>query len=170
MPSVKLRPVQEAVPLNAPPVRRHARLRRAFARIAAPTRAEFAVAIISALLLVLAFPDFDLWPLAWVALAPLLTVIARRPRAPQSFVLGWTTGALYLYASCWWLTHSMIHYGRLPVVVSFLLLVPGALILGLFPALCCALVARLCARFGARALICAPPIWVACEWARLGVT
>ena len=43
-----------------------------------------------------------------------------------------------------------------------------ALILGLFPALCCALVARLCAHFGARALCCAPPIWVACEWARLG--
>jgi apolipoprotein N-acyltransferase len=139
-------------------------------RSAAPTRVECAAAILSALLLVCAFPDFNLWPLAWVGLVPLLFVVARRPRARQSFVLGWTTGTVFFYASCWWLTYSMIHYGGLPAPLAFALLVPGALILGLFPALFCLVLARLCARWDARALFIAPPLWVALEWARLGVT
>ncbi len=157
------------MPLAALPLRRRARL-LALTRAVAPTRAALAAAITSACLLVLAFPDFDLWPLAWVAIAPLLVAIARRPRAAESFVLGWTTGALFFYGSCWWLTHSMINYGGVPAVVAFPLLVPGALILGLFPALFATVLARLCARLGARALFAAPFIWVACEWARLGTT
>ncbi len=157
------------MPLAAPAVRRRTRL-LALARTATPTRIEFAAAVLSALLLVLAFPDFNLWPLAWVGLAPLLLGIARRPRAPQSFLLGWTTGTLFFYASCWWLTHSMIHYGGLPAALAFSLLVPGALILGLFPALFATALARLCARWGTRALFIAPPLWVTLEWARLDVT
>jgi apolipoprotein N-acyltransferase len=143
---------------------------RAALRAAAPPRAELGAAVCSALLLVCAFPDFDLWPLAWVGLVPLLLAVVRRPRAAQAFVLGWTTGALFFYGSCWWLTHSLINYGGIPAFVAFPLLVPGALVLGLFPALCCFVVARLAARYGARALFAAPPLWVALEWARLGVT
>ena len=87
--------------LDAPTTaRKRARL-FALTRAAVPTRTEFAAAVLSALLLVAAFPDFNLWPLAWVGLVPLLFVIARRPRAMQSFVLGWTTGALFFYGSCW---------------------------------------------------------------------
>jgi apolipoprotein N-acyltransferase len=162
--------VQDTLSLDAHAGRsKRARL-RASVRAVAPTRAEFAAAAGSALLLVCSFPDFDLWPLAWVGLVPLLVAVARRPRAGQSFVLGWTTGALFFYGSCWWLTHSMIHYGRIPAVIAFPLLAPGALVLGLFPALCCFVLARLCARWGARALFLAPPLWVALEWTRLGVT
>jgi apolipoprotein N-acyltransferase len=161
--------VQDALPLDAQRQRSRARW-RALTRAAAPTRVEFAVAILSALLLIAAFPDFNLWPLAWVGLAPLLFVIARRPRATQSFILGWTTGTLFFYGSCWWLTYSMIHYGHLPALISFLLLVPGALVLGLFPALFALVIARLCARWGARALFVAPLVWAALEWARLGAT
>ncbi len=80
------------------------------ARSFAPTRAEWGAAALSALLLVFAFPDFDLWPLAWVALVPLLFAVARRPRALQAFLLGWLTGTLFFYLSCCWLTYPMIHY------------------------------------------------------------
>lgn len=122
------------------------------------------------MLLVLAFPDFGLWPLAWIALAPLLAVVARRPRAPQAFLLGWTTGTLFFYASTHWLTYPMIHYAGLPAWVAYPLLLPGALVVGLFPALAMFVVARACARWGARALFVAAPAWVAAEWARLGAT
>jgi apolipoprotein N-acyltransferase len=164
--------VQDAVvPLAEPAAGRARRARLlTLTRSAAPTRVEFATAVLSALLLVLAFPDFNLWPLAWVGLAPLLFTIARRPRARQSFVLGWTTGALFFYGSCWWLTYSMIHYGRLPGALAYALLIPGALIVGLFPALFCLVFACLCLRWGACGLFAAPPLWVALEWARLGAT
>src|SRR3982751_668656 len=38
------------------------------ARASAPTLAEVGLATLSAILLILSFPDFNLWPLAWVAL------------------------------------------------------------------------------------------------------
>ena len=47
-------------------------------------------------------------------------------------ILGWVTGSVFFYASCYWLTYSMIHYGGLPVIVAYLLLIPGALIVGVF--------------------------------------
>jgi apolipoprotein N-acyltransferase len=161
--------VQEVVSLDAP-ARGARRLRRLgpLARAASPTLAEAGSASLSALLLVLAFPDFDLWPLAWVALAPLLFAVARRPRAPQAFLLGWLTGTLFFYISCSWLTYPMIHYGGIPAWLAYPLLLPAPLAAGLFPAACTLALARLCRRWGARALFFAPFLWAAMEWARLG--
>jgi apolipoprotein N-acyltransferase len=124
---------------------------------------------LSALLLLFAFPDFDVWPLAWVAFVPLLVVVARRPRAPQSFVLGWLAGAVFFYTSCHWLTFPMTRYAEIPAWLANILMVPAALVGGLFPALFALALSRLCARFGSLALFLAAPLWAALEWARLGV-
>jgi apolipoprotein N-acyltransferase len=134
-----------------------------------PAPAEIVCAIASALLLVFAFPDFGAWPLAWVALVPLLFSVARRPRAAQSFLSGWLAGTLFFYATCYWLTYPMIHYAGIPAPLAYLLLVPPAAAGGFFPALSALALARLCGRLGAAALLLAPFVWVACEWARLGV-
>ena len=40
-------------------------------RVEASAITDAALALFSALLLVISFPDFNLWPLAWVALVPL---------------------------------------------------------------------------------------------------
>lgn len=165
--------MQNAAALDAPrpAVRsRRAGLRR-LARASRPTLAQSALAALSALLLVLAFPDFDLWPLAWVGLVPLMLAVTRGPaRGPQAFVLGWLTGTLYFYGSCWWLTHSMIHYGGIPRPVAYLLLAPVTVIVGLFPAAWALLLARAASRWGAKSLLLAPFAWAALEWARLAVT
>jgi apolipoprotein N-acyltransferase len=162
--------VQEAVSLDAS-ARRGRRLKLLAARAwaAAPTLAETLCAIFSALLLTLAFPDFGLWPLAWVAFVPLLFIIARRPRAPQSFLLGLFAGTVFFYSSCHWLTFPMIRYAEIPAWLANLLLLAPALAGGLFPALFALALARLCARFGSSALFLAAPLWAALEWARLGV-
>jgi apolipoprotein N-acyltransferase len=142
-------------------------------RAFAPTRARCALAALTSLLLVLSFPDFNLWWLAWVGLVPLILAVCAPPppRAPAAFVTGWLAGTLYFYGSCWWLTHSMIHYGGIPAYVAFPLLIPGALIVGLFPALWALTLARVAARWGAtRALLVAPFAWAAFEWARLYAT
>jgi apolipoprotein N-acyltransferase len=138
-------------------------------RACAPTRTEAALSALSAALLVFSFPDFNLWPLAWVALVPLLISVARRPQAGRAFLLGWLMGTLFFYCSCYWLTHALVRYGGIPKLVAFLLLAPGALIIGIFPGLCALLVARVVGRWGVRALFAAPFFWVALEWARLGV-
>ena len=122
------------------------------------------------MLLVLAFPDFEIWPLAWISLVPLFVAIRLRPSVGRALMLGWLTGALFFYASCYWLTYPMIHYAGIPAWIAYALLLPGALIVGFFPALSAAVLAHLWSRWGRLALLIAPAVWVAFEWARLAVT
>ncbi|HEV2762000.1 MAG TPA: hypothetical protein VGV38_03315, partial [Pyrinomonadaceae bacterium] len=162
--------MQQAFTLEAPLGRRRARL-RTLARSCAPTRAELGLAFASAALLALSFPDFNLWPLAWVALAPLALAVLRRGRPAPAFVTGWAAGTVFFYASCYWLTHAMIHYGGLPRWLAYSLLAPATVVVGVFPGLWAMTLARASARWGAgRALVLAPVAWVALEWARLCVT
>ena len=138
------------------------------ARASVPTLAEAFCAAASALLLLLAFPDFELWPLAWVALAPLLYNVALKPRAAPSFVSGWLAGTIFFYASCHWLTYPMIRYAGLPAPLAYTLLLPVAGAGGIFVGFFALAQARLCSRLGAAALFLAPALWAACEWLRLG--
>jgi apolipoprotein N-acyltransferase len=143
---------------------------KALARVVAPTRFEWLASILSALLLLLAFPNFDFAVLAWIALVPLFIVIARRPSPGTALLLGWVTGSLFYYASCYWLTYSMIHYGELPPVVAYLLLAPATIVTGLFTGLATAIVAIAVKRFGSWALLTGAIFWVAFDWLRLEVT
>ncbi|HKR01257.1 MAG TPA: apolipoprotein N-acyltransferase [Pyrinomonadaceae bacterium] len=139
-------------------------------RASAPARVEVGLAVLSAALLVFSFPDFNLWPLAWVSLVPLFLAVARRPSRGRAFLLGWLTGTLFFYGSCYWLTHAMIRYGGIPFWLAYLLILIPTVIVGLFPAACAMALARAVKRWGARALFLAPLLWVALEWARLGLT
>ena len=133
-------------------------------------RSEWAAAGASTLLLIFSFPNFELYFLAWIALAPLLVAIARRPSARSAFILGWATGSLFFYASCYWLTYSMINYGGLPGLLAYVLVVPAAVVVGIFPGFFAALVALAVRKWGPLALLLAPVFWTALEWTRLGVT
>src|SRR5262249_28779194 len=105
--------MQDALAIDLPD--RKLRLHRAadWIRAQVPTLPEFSLAAGSALLLILSFPDFDLWPLAWIGLTPLLVVVVQTRSQARAFVLGWCWAALFFYGSCWWLTYPMIHYGHI---------------------------------------------------------
>ncbi|MGI8734123.1 MAG: apolipoprotein N-acyltransferase [Pyrinomonadaceae bacterium] len=139
-------------------------------RLAALPLTDWLFALTSAILLILAFPDFDLWPLAAVALVPLLVVVATRPKPWRSFLLGWLAGTVFFYGSCHWLTFSMVHYGGISQWLAYLLLLPIPLVVGLFPAIFSLLLALAVNRWGVTAVWGAPFLWPALEWARLGVT
>ena len=82
-----------------------------------------ALAVISAIPLILAFPDFDFWFLGWIGLAPLFFAIEReKESATRSFVLGWVWGFVFFTGTCWWLTFAPITYAGFPPVVAYLLL------------------------------------------------
>ena len=131
---------------------------------------EWGAAAATTLLLIFSFPNFELYPLAWLALVPLLVVIARDPSPLKAFILGWATGSVFFYATCYWLTYSMIHYGGLPTLLAYLLLIPGALVVGVFHGLFALLAAVAIRKWGHIAMLLAPIFWTACEWVRLGVT
>ena len=134
------------------------------------SRAEWGAAAASTLLLIFSFPNFELYFLAWIALVPLLVAIARRPSPLAAFVLGWATGSVFFYATCYWLTYSMIHYGGVPTVLAYLLLIPGALVVGVFHGLFTLLTALAIRKWGVIAVLFAPVFWTSFEWIRLGVT
>ena len=134
------------------------------------SRAEWGAAGASTLLLIFSFPNFELYPLAWIALVPLLIAIARRPSPLSAFILGWATGSAFFYVTCYWLTYSMIHYGGLPTVLAYLLLVPAAAVIGIFPGIFAWLLALAIRQWGYMALLLAPVFWTALEWVRLGVS
>src|SRR5437867_1013374 len=161
--------MHDAAALEAPKRKPSFKL-AAMVRANLPSLAESSLATGSALLLVLSFPDFNLWWLAWIGLIPLIVVVARAPMALRAFILGWLWGSIFFYGTCWWLTYPMIHYGHLHAWLAYpLLLLPVALV-AIFPALGCAAIARIVARFGPAAVFSAPLIWVSFEWLRYAVT
>jgi apolipoprotein N-acyltransferase len=131
---------------------------------------EWGAAAASALLLILSFPNFEYYLLAWIGLVPLLVAIAKRPSPLRAFMLGWAVGSVFFYVTCYWLTYSMIHYGGLSAPLAFLLLIPGAVVVGVFHGLFASLVARAIHKWGRMAILLAPIFWTALEWVRLGVT
>src|SRR6266478_3953470 len=105
------------------------------ARVQVPPLAEVSWVIASALLLVLSFPDFELWPLAWSGLAPFLVIIAKPLRAARALMLGWLWGAIFFYGTCWWLTYPMIHYAHISAWLAYPLLLAPIALVAAFPAL-----------------------------------
>ncbi len=139
-------------------------------RQALPTSSEWVAAGATTLLLILSFPNFEFFFLAWIALVPLLVVMARRPSPLRALILGWAVGTVFFYTTCYWLTYSMIHYGGLPTVVAYASLIPAAIVIGIFPGLTMMLTAMAIRRWGIGLVLLAPMFWTAFEWARLGVT
>src|SRR3954452_24707123 len=109
---------------------------------------EWGAVAASALLLILSFPNFEYYLLAWIGLVPLLVVIARRPSLLRAFTLGWAVGSVFFYVTCYWLTYSMIHYGGLPTLLAYLLLIPAALVVGVFHGLFALLIAFMVQKWG----------------------
>lgn len=140
------------------------------ARLESPTRREWLLTAIATGFLILSFPNFDSAGFAFVSLVPLLLAVAHRPSPIRALMLGWAFGTVFFYVTCYWLTYSMIHYGGLPTVVAYLLLVPGAVVVGIFPGLFAVLMALVIRRWGYWTLLLAPIFWPALEWTRLGVT
>jgi len=64
----------------------------------------------------------------------------------------------------------MINYGGLNTLIAYLLLIPGALTVGIFPGFLAVFVSAAVKRFGIKGILLAPFIWPALEWVRLSLT
>lgn len=127
--------------------------------------------MLAAVLLILAFPDFEFWWLAWVALVPLLWAIEREKESTgRGFVLGWLFGTIFFFGTCWWLTFAPITYAGFPPVLAYFLLLIVCIAAGIFPAIFGGAMAFLLRRFGSIALLAAPFVWVFTEFVRYWLT
>ena len=68
----------------------------------------------------LACADFDVWPLAWVAMLPCLLVI-RQVTPRSAFFWGWVTGTVASGGGFYWITHLLMRFGHMHWVPAFAL-------------------------------------------------
>jgi len=69
------------------------------------------LALLSAVLLILTFPKFNMVWLAPVALTPLLVAAAREVRPRRRFLLGWSAGVVYWFGVCYWIQFVLSFHG-----------------------------------------------------------
>jgi len=137
---------------------------------AAPFISNLSLAIFSGLLLVFAFPDWNLWSLGWVGTAPLIMAVVRERKFWRSLLLGTVTGTIFFAGSSSWVTYSMHNYGDIPLWLCYLILVIFSATLGVFTGLFAAALALAIKRLGGWSILAAPVLWAASEWLRLQVT
>lgn len=129
------------------------------------------LALLAAGLLILAFPDFEFWFLAWVALVPLMWAVERQSHCVAAcFTLGWLFGTAFFFGTCWWLTYAPIHYAAIPWPIAYLLIFVACLGAGIFPGIFALVLAVLIRRFGSWAFLAAPFVWVFSEFLRYWFT
>ncbi len=141
-----------------------------FQQASPPFVSNLFLSVISGLLLVFAFPNWGLWSLGWVGVAPLLMAVAREQKFWPSLSLGWTTGTIFYLGTSYWVTYSMNNYGGIPLWISYLIALLIAAIFGSFTALFAGIFAQTIKAFGGWAILSAPVLWVATEWLRLQIT
>ena len=134
---------------------------------AAPFISNLSLAIFSGLLLVFAFPDWNLWSLGWVGTAPLIMAVVRERKFWRSLLLGTVTGTIFFAGSSHWVTYSMHNYGDIPLWLCYIILIVFSATLGVFTGLFAAVLGLAIKRFGGWAILAAPVIWAASEWLRL---
>ena len=86
---------------------------------ATPRQRVIAFLLASATALLTAAPSFyeALWPLAWVALVPLL--VALRAVSPKrALLLGWWAETLMYWVGFYWLIGTMVRFGFIAVPLS----------------------------------------------------
>jgi apolipoprotein N-acyltransferase len=92
---------------------------------ARPTRRlhQLGVCAVTALLWIVAAPPYGLWPLAWIAMVPLLWLLADARTPRRAGLLGWSTGAMMTLGGFYWFAPLMHEHAKLPWPLAVLCLV-----------------------------------------------
>lgn len=112
------------------------------------------------------FEPLRLWPLALLALAGLIELVARAARFRQALLLGWLFGVGHFSIGNTWIATAFTHQAALPAWLGWIAVVGIALYLAVWPALAAGAAWRL-GRGNSAALIAAfAGSWIVTEWLR----
>jgi apolipoprotein N-acyltransferase len=124
------------------------------------------LALGTGLLLFLSFPGaVGLWPLAWVALAPLLLAV-KNVRPGVAARLGLLAGMVHYVSLLYWIVIVLGKYGNLPLWVSLPALLLLSLYMSSYLALFCALISRVWQQQEISVVWVAPFLWVGLDFVR----
>jgi len=130
-----------------------------------PRSRQILFACASGALLPLCFPNFEFGLLAWAALIPLHLALDQCSRR-RAFWIGWLTGIIGFTGIMAWVVTAMTTYGKVPLFISYAILLLLTAYLGLYVglySLAAVWLRDLIPRYG---IFFAPCFWVALELIR----
>ncbi|NOS35749.1 MAG: apolipoprotein N-acyltransferase [Deltaproteobacteria bacterium] len=115
--------------------------------------------------LIASFAPISIFPLAWVAIVPLLFALEGKGKR-GAFLTGLVWGLIFFTGTVYWVVHSMYYFGGVPIPIGVAVLALLALYMSLYPALFA--LAFSVARTGNPILqiIAASSLWVGLEYLR----
>src|SRR6185503_5224661 len=75
---------------------------------------RFGLSLLSAALMFLSVPTFDLWPLMWIGLLPALHVAVTVETPRRAFLYGWLTGIIGNTAGFYWMMGLLQRFAHMP--------------------------------------------------------
>ena len=119
----------------------------------------------SGLFLPLSFPKSDLGLLAWIALVPLHWALDGKSKT-QAFLIGWLSGTIAFTGMMAWVVNTMNTYGKVPLVISYGIMLLLTIYLGLYVGLYSAGAVWFRTMIPRYGLFVAPCLWVSLELIR----
>lgn len=125
----------------------------------------FSLASLSGILLILIFPIFDLWFIAWFALVPLLLSVRDQDRR-IAFSAGFIAGFIYFLGTLYWVVNAIYYYGPLPFSLSLMILIGMIMILSLYVGVFGLLYNHISRMLSLPSSMLAPIVWTSLELVR----
>ena len=126
---------------------------------------DYLKAILTGLLLAFTFPKFNLEFLSWFAFVPLFFAIYTG-NARRAMKLGFVAGLVFYFITLSWVTNTLINYGNIPTVVSWLILSLLVAYLSLYVGLFAYGLNRFSKGHPVNIFLLAPVTWTALEYLR----
>jgi apolipoprotein N-acyltransferase len=127
---------------------------------------RWVASVLSGFLLVACFPKLSIHPLVWIALFPLLLVLAGESSLWRAFGWAYLSGAIYFAGSFYWFVEVTRQYGGLSLGLALTGLAAFVVVFSVFFGAFGLVVGTLTRKSPARALLASPFLWVAMELAR----
>jgi len=118
-----------------------------------PGLKNLVLSLLSGTLLILSFPKFNLWLLAWFGFVPLFFALEGKSKA-KAFLLAYLAGVVFWFGTIYWLIHVTL---------------PGMIILALYLALYFGIFGLIISRYtlyAIRSTLLLPSLWVILEYLR----
>lgn len=126
---------------------------------------DILLSLLSGILLILSFPNFDFEFLAWIAFIPLFYSIEGKGLY-HSFMLGFLTGIISFLGIIYWIIVAVHTYGNVPLILSGFILLLLVVYLSLYAGTFTYLTRLIQIRSGLQTLLFTPFLWVALEYLR----
>lgn len=126
-------------------------------------RLAYGVLFLFGALNVFSYSPFELWPLVFLCVTPLILAISltEEPKQAAKYGLSWAVG--WFATGISWVHVAIADFGGLPTIISVILMALLDFYLALFPALACYLAVRYRPYFGSFFIV---PAWLFAEWLR----